>query len=87
MLIMETKNKLNYKVTFEEAHVQSFLLSVDFIYKDKEYYARATYVNGGWIEDIEVLDVNYNFVSDDDVAEIANEVIENMNINKDTISW
>ena len=87
MLIMETKNKLNYEVTLEDAYVGLFNLTVNFIYKDKEYSARANYVNGGWIEDVEVFDMEDNFIWDDDVNEIANEVIENMNINKDTISW
>ena len=87
MLIMETKNKLNYEVTFEYAYVQTFALMAEFIYQDKKYYANAIYDNGGWIGDVEVFDMEDSFIWDDDVNEIANEVIENMNINKDTISW
>jgi hypothetical protein len=51
MLIMETKNKLNYEVTNEEAYVYEFLLYVDFIYQDKKYNARANYtmMAGEWI--------------------------------------
>ena len=84
---METKNKLNYKITLEGAHVEIFNLTVNFIYKDKEYSARANYVNDGWIEDVEVFDMEDNFILDNDVNQIADEVIENMNINKDTITW
>ena len=84
---METKNKLNYEVTSEDAFVQTFALTVEFIYQDKKYYAQATYVNGGWIDDVEVFDMEDNFIWDDNVTQIANEVIEDMNINKDTITW
>ena len=63
MLIMETKNKLNYKVISEGANVQAFALEVNFLYNDELYYATCTYVNdefngsswdSGWLEDVQV---------------------------------
>jgi hypothetical protein len=88
MLIMETKNKLNYEVTNEEAYVYEFLLYVDFIYQDKKYNARANYTNDGWgMDNVEVYDCEDNYIDDDIIIEIANDAIYNMNINKETITW
>lgn len=84
---METKNKLNYEVTNEEAYVYTFGLSADFIYEGEKYWVKATYVNDGWIEDVEVYDTEEAPICDDAIIEIANEIVENMNINKDTITW
>ena len=88
MLIMETKNKLNYEVTNEEAYVSTFSLSVDFIYNGELYYATCTYVNEGWLEDVQVFDkACIELVEDEDILHLGKEALENMNINKDTITW
>ena len=83
---METK--LNYKVTHQEAWVSSFLLSVEFECNEKVYIARGEYVNGGWgYDNFEVVDDCYDEVVDDDIVKIGEELIYNLEINNNTITW
>jgi hypothetical protein len=83
---METK--LNYEVTSEEAYVSAFSLSVDFMCNGELYYATCIYVNEGWLEDVQVFDKTcIELVEDEDILHIGQEALENMNINKDTITW
>jgi hypothetical protein len=83
---METK--LKYEVTNEEAYVNTFSLSVDFKCNEEIYYATCIYVNDGWMEDIQVFDKTcMDIIEDEDILEIAKEALENMNIDKQTITW
>lgn len=83
---METKQE--YKVIHQEAYVASFLINVEFEYQGKEYRAEAQYINGGWgMDDIEVYDENNDFVEDDQIKEIGEKLIDEVNINKNTITW
>ena len=84
---METKNKLNYKVTSEEAYVNQFYFNVNFVVDDKEYLASCTYCNEDMITDYLVEDENGKEVKDDDIVEIGYYLLENMEIDKDTITW
>jgi hypothetical protein len=83
---METK--LNYKVTHQEAWVSYLLLSVVFEYNEKTYTAKADYINGGFgIDNLEVVDDCYDEVVDDDIVKIGEELIYNLEINNNTITW
>ena len=83
---METK--LNYKVTHQEAWVSNFLLSVEFEYNEKVYTARGEYVNGGWgTENFDVIDEDEVEVIDNEIVKIGEELIYNLEINNNTITW
>jgi hypothetical protein len=87
MLIMETKNKLNYEVTFEQAYVDRFVLRVDFSVDGKEYIANCYYWNGNDMSDYEIEDDNGEEVEDEAIVELGHYLLHNMEVNKDTISW
>lgn len=84
---METKNKLNYKVTSEEAYVSQFFFNVNFVVDDKEYLASCTYDNVDMMTEYLVEDENGSEVQDDDIVEIGHYLLENMEIDKDKITW
>ena len=87
MLIMETKNKLNYEVTFEQAYVDRLVLRVDFSVDGKEYLATCYYYNGDMLSDYSVEDDNGREVEDEDIDELGHYLLDNMEVNKDTITW
>ena len=84
---METKNKLNYEVTFEQAYVDRFVLRVDFSVDGKEYIANCYYWNGNDMSDYEIEDDNGEEVEDEAIVELGHYLLHNMEVNKDTISW
>lgn len=84
---MKTKSKLNYKVTSEEAYVNQFYFNINFIVDDKEYLASCTYDNVDMMTDYLVEDENGDEVEDDEIVEIGHYLLENMEIDKDTITW
>lgn len=82
--------ELSYQVTNEEAWASVMQLYVAFEVeedgKTKQYQARATYVNGGWMEDIEVTDEDSVEVDDNAIYEIGKELLEDLDINKN-LTW
>ena len=84
---METKNKLNYEVTFEQAYVDRFVLRVDFSVDGKEYIANCYYWNGNDMSDYEIEDDNGEEVEDEAIVELGRYLLDNMEVNKDTITW
>ena len=87
MLIMETKNKLNYEVTSQEAYVNQFYFNINFIVDGKEYIASCTYYNGDMLTDYLIQDDNGWGVEDEDINALGRYLLDNMEINKDTITW
>jgi hypothetical protein len=87
MLIMETKNKLNYEVTSENAYVDRFYFSVNFSVDGKEYLATCYYYNGDMLSDYLIEDDNGREVEDEDIDELGHYLLDNMEVNKDTITW
>jgi len=81
------KTKLNYTVTNEDAWASVMQLYVTFEVEEETYEARATYVNGGWIEDVEVTDSEGNQVDDEyDIFELGKELLEDLDITTN-LSW
>jgi len=81
------KTKLNYTVTNEDAWASVMNLYVAFEVEGVSYQARATYINSGWIEDIEVTDdIGYHLDNDDPIYELGMELIEDLDITQN-ISW
>ena len=63
------------------------LLNV-FEYKGNVYKAKSQYVNGGWgFDDVDVLNDLDEYVYDEEVVEIAEQIMYDMDINKDTITF
>lgn len=84
---METIKK-DYNVLNQEAYCHHFLLDAEFKYNGKTYRVQSGYVNGGWgFEDTQVLDENEEYVYDEDIVAIGEEIIYNMDINKTTIIY
>lgn len=77
---METKQE--YKVLNEEAWASVMQLYVNFEVDGNAYEARATYVNGGWIEDIEVNDINREEVDNKEIYAIGESLIYDLDICK-----
>jgi hypothetical protein len=84
---METKNKLNYEVTFEQAYVDRFVLRVDFSVDGKEYIANCYNWSGNDMSDYEIEDDNGEEVEDEAIVELGHYLLHNVEVNKDTISW
>ena len=81
------KTKLEHKVLGQDAYASTILLSVDFEVKGDKYYARAIYLNGGYgLEDIEVLDSDYCEEYDDEIRELAEELLMELDITKN-LNW
>ena len=84
---METTNKLNYKVTSEEAYVNQFYFKVNFVVDDKEYIASCTYYNGDMIADYLVEDENGIEVEDEAIIELGHCLLDDMEITKENLAW
>ena len=81
------KTKLNYTVTNEDAWASVMQLYVTFEVEGESYEAKATYVNGGWIEDVEVTDSEGNQVDNDNpIYELGVELLEDLDITQN-LSW
>lgn len=87
MLIMETKNKLNYEVTFEQAYVDRLVLRVDFSVDGKEYIANCYYWNGNDMSDYEIEDDNGEEVEDEAIVELGRYLLGNVEITKENLAW
>ena len=87
MLIMETKNKLNYEVTFEQAYVDRLVLRVDFSVDGKEYIANCYYWNGNDMSDYEIEDDNGEEVEDEAIVELGRYLLGNLEITKENLAW
>jgi len=82
------KTKQEYRVIDQEAWASSFVMYVTFEYNEKVYTAQSQYINGGWgLDDVEVYDDNRDSVFDEDVLSIGENLIWDMEINKDTITY
>ena len=84
---METKNKLNYKVTSEEAYVSQFYFNVNFVVNGKEYVASCTYHNDDGLTDYSVEDDNGKEVEDDDIYQLGCDLLFDMEITKENLAW
>lgn len=84
---METKNKLDYKVTSEEAYVYGFYFNINFIVDGKEYLASCTYYNGDMMTDYLVEDDNGEEVEDEAIVELGHYLLDNMEITTENLAW
>ena len=71
-------------ILHQETYIQSTLLYIDFEYDNTKYTARAYYLNGCNIEDIEVIeyDTDNELLDDDPIFKIGQYLLENMDIEK-----
>jgi hypothetical protein len=82
---METK--LNYTITSEDAWASVMELYVAFEIEEESYEARATYSNGGWMEDIKVTDSKGNQLDNEDaIFELGEELLEDLDLTQN-LSW
>jgi hypothetical protein len=72
------------KIIYQETYIQSTLLYIDFEYDNTKYTARAYYLNGCNIEDVEVLeyDTAIEILDSDPIFVIGQDLLENMDIKK-----
>lgn len=77
---METKQE--YKVLNEEAWASTLLLYVRFEVDGESYEAKATYINGGWIEDIDVYNPFTSGDVENDIFELGVQLLEDLEIEK-----
>jgi hypothetical protein len=91
MLIMETKNKLNYEVISEGAFVPMFDQEILFMVSDKQYIATCTYDNvDGSSYDFSVEDgddLGLVLDEDSDVYQLGVSLLEDMAFNDATVNW
>jgi hypothetical protein len=91
MLIMETKNKLNYEVISEGAFVPMFDQKILFMVSDKQYIATCTYDNiDGSSYDFSVEDgddLGLVLDEDSDAYQIGVSLLKGMVIDDTTINW
>ena len=91
MLIMETKNKLNYEVISEGAFVPMFDQEILFMVSDKQYIATCTYDNvDGSSYDFLVIsgdDMGLMLDEDSDVYQLGVNLLEDMAFNDATVNW
>ena len=71
-------------ILHQETYVQSTSLYIDFEYDNIKYTARAYYLNGCNIEDIEVIeyDTDNELLDYDPIFVIGQDLLENMDIEK-----
>lgn len=84
---METKNKLNYEVTSQEAYVNQFYFNINFIVDGKEYLASCTYYNGDTLTSYSVEDDNGEEVEDDNIFRLGCDLLFDMEITKENLAW
>ena len=77
---METKQE--YKILDQEAWASTLLLYVTFEVDGETYEAKATYVNGGWIEDTEVYNSFTSGDVENDIFELGVQLLEDLEIEK-----
>ena len=77
-----------YKILNQEAYAYQFLVDVEFEYQGNVYTAKSILdTNAMEFFDVDVIDINSNYVYDEHIHEIAEQLIYNVEINKDTITY
>ena len=77
-----------YKILNQEAYAYQFLVDVEFEYQGNVYTAKSILdTNAMEFFDVDVIDTNSNYVYDEHIHEIAEQLVYNVEINKDTITY